>query len=257
MVVIAAMGVASWAFGQFGCRFSYSYAAGWWEAERELWRGNATVYYFSMGCVWPGDVCNLDLHTGLPVRIILIDLSDRDRLRGHNDHIQQYIRWHGLPGNTFKPWEAQLFGLRRFFDEQSARNGPIHLVVGEPAASSPDGRNNVRPLPDTNRDGTRGDGLKIVIMADNVAVNDWLVRSGKGDSDLYWGPPGSRFVVIRSISKAREEFKAYDLRSGRLLRTETWEDHKPIAWTKAVKIKVTPGAQKSSYGDLMPPLIGP
>jgi len=47
---------------------------------------------------------------------------------------------------------------------------------------------------------------------------------GSGGSDLFWGPPGSRFAVIRSISGTTEHYEAFDLTNGCSLREETWYD---------------------------------
>jgi hypothetical protein len=83
-----------------------------------------------------------------------------------------------------------------------------------------------------NDDGSPSDSLKILISAGNVVPDDWCVRFEDGDSDLIWGPEGSRFAIVRSISENRVRYEAYDLRSGRHLNDESW-----VAGKRSVKIK--------------------
>ncbi len=143
--------------------------------------------------------------------------------KGHNDHIAQYIRWHGLPENTLKPWEKELFNLKRYFDERSRMSLPARLLPDGPAVVSPKGSSNVRLVegvkgaesPDCSRQVMIGDG--------NVVLHNWFAHFEKGESDVLWGPDGSPFVVIRSVSENKEHYVAYDLRTGRHLRDESWD----------------------------------
>jgi len=223
MIAVAALGVASWAFARYQ-RWN-DYDSGWWEAECELWRGEVTIYK-SEGLT-PGDICSkmrnhicrIDQDTGLPVERIggcLSEVGDDERTKGHNDHVAQYIRWHGLPKNTLKPWISELFNLARFFDDRSRIDVPKRLVPGGPALVSPDGRNSVRLV-----GGRRSDSLEVVITAGDVPLGNWYIRADMGDSDLLWGPEGSRFAVIRSITEYEEHYEAHDLRTGRHLRDES------------------------------------
>ena len=110
MIAVALSGVASWAFGRYH-GWTY-YDSGWWEAERELWRGEATIY--ESGGLTYGDICHVDRETGLPINVVsgcVVQAGEGPRIKGHNDHIAQFIRWHGLPRNTLKPWENELFNL--------------------------------------------------------------------------------------------------------------------------------------------------
>ena len=224
MIAVAVPGVGTWAFARYDRGWAY-YAAGWWDAECELWRGEATIY--SLGGLRAGDICIIDQETGLPIHWVsgcVIDEGDPERVDGHNAHIQQYIRWHGLPRNTLKPWETELFDLKRYFDDWVRTKAPTRLHAGGPAIVSPDGRSTVQAKAGVKDDGSQDDALKVVIAAGNVVLGDGYVRIGKGESDLLWGPEESRFAVIRSISPRIERYEAYDLRTGRRLRTETWYD---------------------------------
>jgi hypothetical protein len=69
-------------------------------------------------------------------------------------------------------------------------------------------------------------GSKVVIAAGSVELHDRSVPYNKGDSDVLWGPKGSRFAVIRSVTGKTEEYRAIDLRTGFLLREESWEEGK-------------------------------
>jgi hypothetical protein len=145
-------------------------------------------------------------------------------VKGHNDRIAQSIRWHGLPKNTLKQWEEVLFNLKRDFDDRSRMAAQARLLPDGPALVSHDGRNSVRlvegrkdaPIPDNCR--------QIVIAAGNVVLQTWFAHFEKGNSDVLWGPKGSPFVVIRSVFEKKEHYAAFDLRTGRHLRDESWDD---------------------------------
>jgi hypothetical protein len=147
-------------------------------------------------------------------------------VQGHNDRVAQYIRWHGLPRNTLKPWEKELFNPRGFFNEQSRIDAPKRLLASGPPVVSPDARNSVRPVARANDQGIPDGPLSVVITEGNVRRGEWYVRLLKGESDLLWGPEGSRLAVIRSTSEFGEKYSAFDLRTGRHLRDESWYDGK-------------------------------
>jgi hypothetical protein len=210
MIAVAVMGVASWAFARYQ-RWTH-YDSGWWEAECELWRGEATIY--GCGGLRRGDICDIDQDTGLPV---VWPGCVTERMKGHNDHVAQYIRWHGLPKNTLRPWKNELFNLARFFDETSQIDVPKHLEAGGPVLVSPDGRNGLRLV-----EGPVVPGLQwLVITAGGKVLADGTVSIGSGTSELLWGPQGAPFAVVRSITQTGERFEAYDLRTGRHLRDES------------------------------------
>ncbi len=230
MIAVAVVGVGSWAFGQYQ-RLGFYYLKGWWEAECELWRGNVTIYSGGRIDLFPlTDTCHIDENTGLLLHWAYgcrPDQCDLELVKGHNDRVAQYIRWHGLPRNTLKPWEKELFHLKPFFDNRSPPDSLARLVANGPRLVSPDGRNSVRLVARLNADGSMRDREKVVIAAGNVALDDWYERFGRGESHLLWGPEGSRLAAIRSTSGAEEHYEAYDLRTGRFLREETWLDGQP------------------------------
>ncbi|HEV3166295.1 MAG TPA: hypothetical protein VGZ22_19880 [Isosphaeraceae bacterium] len=226
IIAVAVAGIGMGVVSRCGPNWRY-YVSGWWEAERELRQGKASIY--QIGGLRMGDICNLDQDTGLPIVMVcgcVIARGDEERVQGHNDHIEQYITWHGLPENTFKPWEKELFNLKSCFDDRSRKDPPKRLIVGGPALIAPDGKSSVRPVATVKDDGSPDNGLKVVIAAGNVKLDDWYVRWFEGVSDLQWGPAGSRFAVTRSTCEKSETYMAFDLRTGRLLREETWDEGK-------------------------------
>lgn len=250
------MALAIWAYSWYSWRWTY-YAAGWWEAECELWRGDATIY--ALCGLRMGDICNIDSDTGLPIHFVcgcVIGKGDMEHMRGHNDRIKQYIRSHGLPRNTLTAWKKELFSLKSYFDSEAWTHRSERLLAGGPAITSPDGRSSIRPIAALKDDGSPSDSLKVVITAGNAVVGDWYVRFGKGDSDLAWGPLGSRFAVIRSISEKTERCEAYDLRSGRCLCTETWyEKRRQTSRNDCIPVPKRKLESQPHYGDLEIPLL--
>ena len=223
MVGVVVLGIASWEFARYQ-RWSY-YDMGWWEAEREIWRGELTIYRVG-GLRWFGEICRVDRATGLPIEDIggcVVDEGLDQRIHGHNDHVAQYLRWRGLPKTSLKRWEKELFELARYFDIRARIEREKPLCAGGPVLTSPHGRIRVQPVAGTKYDGSLSDrALDLVISADDVVVSRTCVRFGKGDSSLVWGPIGSGFVVVRTLAERKESFAAYSLESGWLLRTETW-----------------------------------
>jgi hypothetical protein len=232
MIAVAVLGVGVWAYAEHQRNGTY-YAAGWCAAERELWRGEATIWAF--GSSVTGGTCSIDPDTGLPSSGgcgCVIRNGDSEWVKGHNDHIAQFIRWNGLPQNTLKPWILELFNLYRYFEIKSRTDVPRRLLVDGPAVFSPDRKNSVRLVSVVKDDGSRGDWLTVVITAGNVVLNKGFIRPDKAESDLLWGPKESRFAVIRSVYDKTEYYAAYDLRTGRLLRDESWDEWKR-GWEQA------------------------
>ncbi len=184
MILVAVMGLGTWVFARFEHSQMY-YAAGWWNAECELWQGIATIYALGLRL---GDICNVDQATGLPIQSVsgcVIGQGDFERVKGHNDHIEQYIRWHGLPQNTFKPWERELLSLKRCFDDQSRADVPKRLLAGGPPVLSPDGRDSVQPVAVVKDDGSVNDSLKVVIATRNVGSAIGTFASKKAIPTCY------------------------------------------------------------------------
>lgn len=226
MIVAAVVGAGAWAFADYQRNGTY-FAAGWWNAELELWRGEATIYW--VGGLIMGATCNIHPDTGLPMRgrsDCVIRTGDSEWVNGHNDHIAQYIRWHRLPKNTLKPWEHELFNLYRYFEVRSRTDVPSRLLVGGPAVLSPDGRTGVRLVSGAKGDGSPADWVSVIISDRNVVINEGYIRPADAASDLLWGPAGTRFAVIRSVYAKTHHYAAYDLTTGRHLRDETWDEWK-------------------------------
>jgi hypothetical protein len=215
MCLVAILAVASCAYARYQ-RWTY-YDSGWWEAESELWRGDVTIYAPSGYC--SDDECNIDRATGLPICRVgyyrYYRVGDEQRTKGHNDHIAQYIRWHGVPKKTFKAWETELFNVERFFEGQSRIEAPKPLTAQSPELVSPDPTYRVRLVRDLSK--PDGGWWNIFITAGDVVHHDSSFVFGDPPFHLVWGPEGSRFAVIRSITSYGADYLAYDLATGRML----------------------------------------
>ncbi len=77
-------------------------------------------------------------------------------------------------------------------------------------------------------DGSLGDWVSVVITAGNVVLNQGNFWAHTADFDLVWGPEKSRFAVIRSVYEQTDRYMAYDLRTGRHLRDERWNEWKRV-----------------------------
>jgi len=238
MIAVAVLGVGICAFARYQRNWTH-YARGWWDAERELWRGEATIYLEVLG-IPVGDPCYIDRDTGLPEHSLsccVVRTGGSERVKGHNDHIAQYIRWNGLPENSLKPWEKELFDLKRYFGDRSRTEAPKRLLAGGPAVVSPGGRNSVRLVAGVKRDLSPDALLEVVITAEHIVCRERYVPVDNGDSDLLWGPEGSRFAVIRSISEWSEKYAAYDLRTGRHLRAESRDTGKHLSESEVSELR--------------------
>jgi hypothetical protein len=196
-----------------------AYQQGRDEADKEVSNGVATLYSFGLRL----SLDFVDRETGLPIDAIagcVVDDSILGRALGHNERIREHIKAHGLPANSFKPWEKQLFGLKEYVGVQE-KVKPIELVLGGPTVKSPDGKYAIRPvhghLP--NRDGRTRDCLAIIISVDGVSLKELLMIHPDKVS-LVWGPPASRFAVVYVRDPEYEEYAAIDLQRGRFLREE-------------------------------------
>ena len=90
-----------------------AYKHGRLEAEKELKEGRATVYIYGLTSLFE----NLDQETGLLYSGFGCDVDEsiRQRVKGHNDAIEAWIKAHGNPPNSFKPWEKEIFDPPGFF----------------------------------------------------------------------------------------------------------------------------------------------
>jgi hypothetical protein len=224
MVGVTVVALACWAIAHYQ-RWSY-YDSGWWEAEREIWRGELTIYGYVGGGGGFSDICRIDRGTGLLITSFsacVREPGEDQQIRGHNDHVMQYIRWRGLPGYSLKRWEKELFELASYFDIRSQLDTPRTLSAGGPVLIAPDGKARVQPVAGRGYDGSLSDDLlDLVISAPDAVVGKPCIRFLRGHSDLVWGPPGSQTVVVLTSEAHRESFAAYGLWSGVLLRKETW-----------------------------------
>jgi hypothetical protein len=192
------------------------------EADAELKSGEASVW-----------TCGLDLklffepldrETGLFYSSFgcVVDNELVGRIKGHNARIAEYVRDHGPPKNSLKPWEKELFGLKEYFDSRCRTGAPTRLTVGGPAAVSPDTGYAVRLVkrPDKTLDGKPTESTWIVVGdqdIDSKRTSLWMK-----DAELFWGPKGSWFAVLRGASKTHDgqDHMALDLRRVRTIRVE-------------------------------------
>jgi hypothetical protein len=235
MAAVALVALVQWAVARFQPDWLPGwlyYLAGWWDAERELWQGTATFSEFEYegGLIRDNSSC-VELVTGL--RVVsrtgcVVRARDRARAQGHNDHIRQYIRWHGLPGNSIKPWERIVFDLKRWFDQQARAQAPTCLVAGGPPAVGPGGSAcYLRPATTRyNGVGFEDRALMVVVSRGAGVAIEWPIGADEPTVDLLWGPSRSGLVVIRSRGEGRESYTALDLKGCGYLRTETWIDGK-------------------------------
>jgi len=197
-------------------------------AEAELKEGRATLYTYGLRMGFE----NLDRKTGLPYKTIagcVVDSQIMGRASGHNDRISAYINTHGLPPNSFKEHEGALFDLKGFFDRESKAQEPSRLKAGDRALKSPDGKYSIRPVESSFRkdDGSPGAMLNLVITGEVATHRSLPVFWDEGETDLLWGPRGSRFAVLRcKMVKRRNDYfscfyLAVDLQRGEWLREES------------------------------------
>jgi hypothetical protein len=202
-----------------------AYEQGVEEAERELKDGRATLYVFGLRM---GDE-DLDRKTGLPYKTIAgcaIDSHVLGLAAGHDERINAHINTHGLPPNSFKKYEGDLFDLLGFFDRESKAHQPARLTVGDAILKSPDGRYSIRAVekPFTKDNGSRGTMLYLAITGDDGAERSLPVFWHESVTELLWGPRGSRFAVVRCKTAAKPDdyfscfYLAVDLERGKSLR---------------------------------------
>jgi hypothetical protein len=106
----AAEGLVATPGGDYGA----GYKAGAAEADKDLEEGVVAFYIYGLR----RSPEFLDRKTGLPCKVIaacVVNDTLVGRAAGHNDRINEYIVERGLPSNSFKRWEKELFDDRRSF----------------------------------------------------------------------------------------------------------------------------------------------
>jgi hypothetical protein len=206
-------------FGNGG-NYGSGYRIGVAEADQQLEAGQATIYIY--GLRDGGEF--LDRRSGLPLEPIAgcaVDNTILGRASGHNKRIKEFITEKGLPSNSFKKWEKELFDLEGYFEEQTRKKKPFRLTASGPPTESPDGKYTLY-LDKTQREkpnGTVSDHWSILIMRAGIDRKRYeLFR--EGDVDCVWGPKGAAFAVIRTNTTNGARLEALDVGRGKLLRLE-------------------------------------
>ena len=124
--------------------YQAAYKQGREEADRELRDQAATIYTWGLGDLFE----NLDRETGLPYYGFGCKGDDKleGRVDGHNDRITEHIKANGLPKESFKPWEKELFGLQDYFESRRKHEKPEILAADGTALKSPDGTCTLKPV---------------------------------------------------------------------------------------------------------------
>ena len=100
-----------------GADYQKGYHAGRAEADEQLIAGKATLYTY--GLRRHDEIEFLDRETGLPFEPVagcVVNETIHGRAAGHNDRIREFIAERGLPRNSFKRWEKDLFDLKGYYD---------------------------------------------------------------------------------------------------------------------------------------------
>jgi len=226
-------------------QYAADVAKGRAEAETELDLGEATIW--TSGLNVGTDFELLDRETGLCFRSFgcVVDDELAGRMEGHNKRIAEYVRGHGLPKYSFKPWEKELFGLKKYFEGRCRTQKPARLTAGGPAVVSPDGEYTVKLVTrlEHGSEGLKAKSTWIVVGEQEVELfTTWLSMS---DADFFWGPKGSGFAVLRSHNEvgALRDYMALDLRRVRISRSERGKTNTPDPVTSPFFATSTPLVQ--------------
>ncbi len=192
------------------------------EAERELERGRASLYVYGLR----RDGSNLDRETGLPYEAIaacVVDNAILGRADGHNSRIKEHIAAHGLPANSFKRWEKDLFDLKSYTETRLKTEAAILLKVDGPAVKSPDGKHSARVAKVTENwlDGKPYEHVVLIVDEGRASPRPVSLVALKGEPRLLWGPDGSGFAVVLYKSLGQGVAEAIDLHRGWWPRSET------------------------------------
>ncbi len=193
-----------------------AYERGREEAEQELTKESATIYSF--GRVDYSD--NLDEESGLFYSNLGCRVDDKIKglFYGYNDRIAEYIKAHGVPRNSFKPWEKELLGLNDYFETRRENEKPGVLRAGGPILKSHDEKHAMRAyVEEHTTNGKIVRSLRVRLMRKHLERDlNALVAGVDDELELFWGPKGSNFAIIAESGF----YQAFDLRTGRLLRSE-------------------------------------
>ena len=218
------LALSAWGQGENSAEYRAAYALGGEEATQELRDGRATIYAYGL----LRD--SLDRETGLRFEAIAgccVDDAILGRAAGHNDRIKEHIRAHGLPGNSLKRWEDELFDLKGYFARRSKMVEPHPMVAGDAPVKSNDGRytlalreipieRRIRPEMRLEMLVTRDDASRIVPMHP--------IGAEAGKTEFFWGPQ-ARLAFFRWREYPEGHFAdqvigVLDLDSGRWVRQE-------------------------------------
>ncbi len=206
---------------QDATKYAVAVANGRAEAARELRRGEATIWTYGLNMKLFFEY--IDRETGLYFSSFgcVIDDGIIGQVEGHNAKIMEYIRVHGPPRNSFKPWEKQLFGLKDYFENRCLSEKPIRMTVGGPAVSSPGGEYVVR-LVNKPKVKDRRPVESLWIVVGDKDIEPQRTPLWPKDAEMIWGPKGSWFAVIRGKSLTGDgmDCMALDLRGVRTIRLE-------------------------------------
>jgi hypothetical protein len=206
--------------------YQAAYKQGREEADRELRDHEVTIYFWGL----PESLFDhLDKETGLPYCWFGCKGDDKleGRVDGHNDRITEHIKANGLPKESFKPWEKELFGLQDYFESRRKHEKPEILAADGPALKSPDGTCSLKPVVKQNTN----EGLVVKTLALEVSGNAqkpreiWLFANADVKTELFWGPKGSGFAVVASHLSGCQTYMAINLRRARWLRIEMGPRH--------------------------------
>src|SRR5262249_41063573 len=171
----------------YDAKYHRAYRAGVAEANQELKDGKASLYTY--GLRDSGEF--LDQETGLPLKAIagcVVDSKSEGLADGHNKRIRESIAEKGLPTNSFKRWEKQLFDLKHYYLAKTKTADPTPWRLDGPASKSPNGKHTLRLVKDQVKQpgGKYWDKQSLVISGDKSGRESiWL----EGKMDCFWGPP--------------------------------------------------------------------
>ena len=203
-----------------------AYEMGRAEADREFDRGAATLYVYGL----PGE--SLDRATGLRFKAIsgcMVDDAILGRAAGHNDRIAESIKARGLPRNSYKRWEKELFDLLGSFSARGRLVEPQRLPADGAEVASPEGTHTfrLRDVPRERRSPASEPQSELVITSDGATfavplASTWMVA---GKLEVLPGPEGSPLAFVRWSdfppgSDIEQIVGAFDVKTGEFLRHE-------------------------------------